>query len=158
MTSKAPIELRRSDLCEIVDAVVSTMLHSSAVPMPEGTGSSGLPPGDIWCGHVKISGAFSGVIVLTCTKQFAHHAARSIFGESSPKDEDAKDALAELTNVTGGNVKCLMSNLVRSTCQLSLPEVTRGAYTMSGGRKLRELWATCEGHKLGIAVLASGTA
>ena len=157
MSSKA-VELRRSDLCEIVDAVVSTMLHASAVPMPEGTGVGSLPPGDIWCGHVKISGAFSGTIVLTCTKQFAHHAARSIFGESSPQDEDAKDALAELTNVTGGNVKCLMSNLVASTCQLSLPEVTRGNYTVPGGRKLRELWATCEGHKLGISVLASGAA
>jgi CheY-specific phosphatase CheX len=156
MSSKA-IELRRSDLCEIVDAVVSTMLHSSAVPMPEGTSSANLS-GDIWSGHVKISGAFSGVIVLTCTKQFAQHAARSIFGEASPQDADAQDALAELTNVTGGNVKCLMSNLVASTCQLAIPEVTRGSYNPGGCRKLRELWATCEGHKLGISVLAAGMA
>jgi CheY-specific phosphatase CheX len=153
--SKSNVELRRSDLCEIVDAVVSTMLHTNAVPMPEGTSSSALGSGDVWSGHVKISGAFSGVIVLTCTQQFAHHAARSIFGESNPKDEDAKDALAELTNVTGGNVKCLMSNLVASTCQLSLPEVTRGAFAVPGARKLRELWATCAGHKLGISVLAA---
>jgi CheY-specific phosphatase CheX len=154
--SPKDIELRRSDLCEIVDAVVSTMLRSSAVPMPETTSSASLSAGEVWCGHVKISGAFSGVIVLTCTKQFAQHAARSIFGESSPQDADARDALAELTNVTGGNVKCLMSSLVSSTCQLSLPEVTRGAYNASGCRKIRELWATCEGHKLGISVLAAG--
>jgi chemotaxis protein CheX len=155
MATKGPIELKRSDLCEIVDAVVSTMLHCSAVPMPEGTSSASLPASDIWSGHVKISGAFSGVIVLTCTRQFAHHAARSLFGESSPKDEDATDALAELTNVTGGNVKCLMSNLVASTCQLALPQVTRGAYAVPGARKLRELWATCEGHKLSVSVLAA---
>lgn len=154
--SKA-IELRRSDLCEIVDAVVSTMLRSSAVPMPEGTSAATLGA-DVWCGHVKISGAFTGVIVLTCTKQFALHAARSIFGESAPKEEDALDALAELTNVTGGNVKCLMSNIVSSTCQLSLPEVTSGNYQAPGTRKVRELWATCEGHKLGISVLAAGAA
>src|ERR1700761_3459081 len=115
MASSASIELRRSDLCEILDAVVSTMLHSNAIPMPEGTSSASLSPADIWTGQIKISGAFSGVIVLTCTRQFAHHAAKSIFGEDSPKDEDAQDALAELTNVTGGNVKCLMSNLVSST-------------------------------------------
>ncbi|HEY6924317.1 MAG TPA: chemotaxis protein CheX [Steroidobacteraceae bacterium] len=155
MASNGTIELRRSDLCEIVDAVVTTMLRSSAVPMPEGTSSATLPASDIWSGHIKISGAFSGVIVLTCTRQFAHHAARALFNESSPKDEDATDALAELTNVTGGNVKCLMSNMVSSTCQLALPQVTRGTFTVPGGRKLRELWATCEGHKLGISVLAA---
>jgi len=153
MTSKA-IELRRSDLCEIVDAVVSTMLHTSAVALPEGTSAASVA-GDIWCGHVKISGAFTGVIVLTCTKQFAQHAARSIFGESTPQDADAQDALAELTNVTGGNVKCLMSNLVASTCQLSLPQVTQGNYTVPGSRKLRELWATCAGYKFGVSVLAA---
>jgi CheY-specific phosphatase CheX len=154
MNSRA-IELRRSDLCEIVDAVVTTMLQSHAVPMPEGTTSGSLSLNDVWSGHVKISGAFSGVIVLTCSKQFAHHAAKSMFGESSPQDEDAREALAELTNVTGGNVKCLLSNLVSNVCQLSLPEVTRGPYNAASSRKLRELWTTCEGHKLGVAVLAS---
>jgi CheY-specific phosphatase CheX len=157
MSSQSSIELRRSDLCEIMDAVVSTMLHTSAVPMPESAGTGNLAPNDTWSGHVKISGAFKGVIILTCSHQFALHAARSIFGESSPKDEDATDALAELTNVTGGNVKCLMSNLVSSTCQLSLPVVTRGPFSIpSGGKKLRELWATCEGHKLGVTVVSSG--
>jgi len=154
MNSRA-IELRRSDLCEIVDAVVTTMLQSHAVPMPEGTTSGGLQLNDVWSGHVKISGAFSGVIVLTCSRQFAHHAAKSMFGESSPQDEDAREALAELTNVTGGNVKCLLSNLVSSVCQLSLPEVTRGPYNAASARKIRELWTTCEGHKFGVAVLAN---
>lgn len=149
------LELRRSDLCEIVDAVISSMLNSKSLPLPEGAVPGNMAAADVWSGQVKITGAFTGVVVLTCSRQFALRAAQSMFGESSPKDEDARDALAELTNVTGGNVKCLMSGITASTCHLSLPVVSTGSAASAAGRKLRELWTDCDGQKLGITVLSS---
>jgi len=48
-------------------------------------------------------------------------------GETPPTLEDIRDALGEVTNMTGGNIKALVSG----TCHLSLPAVVEGkAYTI----------------------------
>ena len=77
-----------------------------------------------YAGVVQISGAWDGAVTVQCSAKAARHAARTMFGLS---DEDVslsdlQDALGELTNMTGGNIKALLPE----TCYLGLPVVVEG--------------------------------
>ncbi len=71
---------------------------------------------------VHITGKWSGTITLHCPATLARKAAAIMF--SVPEDEaeiqDIQDALGELANMTGGNLKSMFPE----PCFLSLPTVT----------------------------------
>jgi chemotaxis protein CheX len=77
---------------------------------------------------VYISGAWNGAVSLDCGRSFATLAASIMFGlqNERPSAADIQDALGELANMVGGNIKGLCSG----KCRLSLPVVVEGA---SGG-------------------------
>ena len=66
---------------------------------------------------------WEGLLVLQCSTEFARLAAQVMFGRDSAADDlqDVEDAVGELTNIIGGNLKALVST---DGCRLSLPEVT----------------------------------
>jgi len=70
-------------------------------------------------GWVEISGAWQGRIGLRCSAELAQRVAAIVFATEgrSPNDRDASDLIAELTNITGGNLKAMMPQPSR----LSLP-------------------------------------
>lgn len=76
-------------------------------------------------GHVHIVGRWTGTLILQCSAGAAQRAAQAFFhlppGEQSP--QDAEDAVAELTNMIGGNLKSVMAE---DGCVLSLPTVIAG--------------------------------
>jgi len=74
---------------------------------------------------VHISGAWNGLVVLNCGLDFAAKAARIMFNfhDEKPTTADIQDALGELANMIGGNLKALLPE----TCHLSLPAVVEGA-------------------------------
>jgi chemotaxis protein CheX len=73
-------------------------------------------------GIVRITGTWTGGIVLQCSSAFAYAAARRVFAgnESALSAEDARDTVGELTNIIGGNLKGILSD---GSCRLSLPTV-----------------------------------
>jgi hypothetical protein len=77
---------------------------------------------DFVVGRVQITGAWQGAVLLECSEELAEDAARIMFDLDSeePAPEDTNDALAEITNITAGNVK----SLVGGQCNLSMPQVT----------------------------------
>lgn len=77
-------------------------------------------------GHVHIVGAWKGTLVLQCSEAAARRAAEAFFHTAAADQapEDAVDAVAELTNMIGGNLKSLMAE---DGCALSLPTVIAGA-------------------------------
>lgn len=77
-------------------------------------------------GHVHIMGAWTGTVVLQCSEPAARRAAHAFFGDSTPDDEmrDMEDAICELTNMIGGNLKAVVSE---EGCTLSIPTVVAGA-------------------------------
>lgn len=77
-------------------------------------------------GRVRISGEWEGLLVLQCSTEFARLAAQVMFGRDSAADDlqDVEDAVGELTNIIGGNLKALVST---DGCRLSLPEVREGS-------------------------------
>ena len=87
-------------------------------------------------GHVHISGVWTGTLVFQCSQTAARRAADLMFGpaEAHGSTQDVQDAVGELANMIGGNLKSLMSP---DGCYLSLPTVIEGRdYTvrMSGTR------------------------
>jgi chemotaxis protein CheX len=72
-------------------------------------------------GFIQITGAWNGTISIHCSASVARRAASVMFGieEVSASMEEIQDALGELTNMVGGNIKGLLPE--HQQCQLSLP-------------------------------------
>lgn len=72
---------------------------------------------------VHITGPWTGSVVLSCDVETARVAAAVMFGTdpATAAPADLYDAVAELANMVGGNLKGLMPE----GCQLSLPEPVR---------------------------------
>jgi chemotaxis protein CheX len=73
------------------------------------------------CASVSMTGAWQGHLVVRCTSAAAHNAAAALLGmhRDEVTSEDITDALGELANILGGNVKSLLPE----PSALSLPHV-----------------------------------
>ncbi|HTS87532.1 MAG TPA: chemotaxis protein CheX [Gemmatimonadales bacterium] len=105
-------------------------------------------------GCVQFSGAWEGAITVECSTDFARHAAATMFGveRSATSEDDARDAIGELTNMTGGNVKALLPE----PCRLSLPTVLEGSATTGGhpgGEPVTTVSFDCLGSPLVVRLL-----
>ncbi|MBM7806511.1 hypothetical protein JOD57_002348 [Geodermatophilus bullaregiensis] len=79
-------------------------------------------PADTLSSWVEIVGPWDGSVVLTCGRDTAQELTRALLGAHAPEvleDEDVHDALGELANVVGGNVKAVLPG----PSVLGLPEV-----------------------------------
>lgn len=104
-------------------------------------------------GCVHIMGAWEGTVALQCPTSLARKAAAIMFGvkEDDASMEQILDALGELTNMTGGNIK---SNLPEP-CYLSLPAVAVTDYTMHipGTELVTVVNFECQGKNFAVALL-----
>jgi chemotaxis protein CheX len=68
-------------------------------------------PADALSSWVEIVGPWTGSVVLTCGRDTALALTRALLREHAPEvpeEEDVDDALGELANVVGGNVKAVL--------------------------------------------------
>jgi chemotaxis protein CheX len=72
-------------------------------------------------GSVSVTGSWRGHVLVTCSDTAARNAAATLMGMELDEvaDEHIVDALGELANIVGGNVKGLLPEV----CSLSLPHV-----------------------------------
>lgn len=80
-------------------------------------------------GLINITGEWQATVALQVPKTLASRVAGVMFqlGSEPPSLEDMQDAVGELTNMLGGNIKALLEG----DCHLSLPAVVEGrAYTI----------------------------
>lgn len=93
-----------------LDAVPADTVDISAMPMVSGV--------------VQVSDAWTGAVQLECSGDFGRLAAGRMFSTDPTlvSDVDLRDAMGELTNMIGGNIKSLLP----APSHLSLPEVTYG--------------------------------
>ena len=79
---------------------------------------------DFVTGRVFINGAWRGSVEVECSRPLAVRAAASMLGGDAEamSVSDLKDALGELTNIIGGNIKSLLPG----PSHLSLPAVWEG--------------------------------
>jgi chemotaxis protein CheX len=122
---------RRSDaaplITELIDAATVQGIAEEAwsalvgdeeflVPLPGGL------PDDAVSSWVDIVGPWNGAVVLTTGRSTAEELSRCLLAEHAPPvldEEDVEDALGELANVVGGNVKAVLPG----PSVLGLPEV-----------------------------------
>ena len=114
------------------------------------------PMEEFLTGRVEISGAWNGTILLHGSSQLAGSAASVIFGNGGidVTKQEALDAMYELTNIIGGNIKSLLPE----PCRLSLPLVeatTPGSLFVEGARQVSELWFDCQRQPLFVTVWQS---
>lgn len=111
-------------------------------------------PGRLVSGCVQFTGGWEGACMIECSADFARRAAGTMFGiePSAASVADTQDAIGELANMTGGNVKALLPE----PCRLSLPTVVEGAdYTTRcpGGELVTTVVFDCDGGALVVRLL-----
>jgi len=107
-----------------------------------------------FCACVDIVGAWNGVISVECDETLARELARHMFGRAAEEvvEGDLLDALREVANLIGGNVKGTLAG----GCQLSLPRATRGSESLllDGGQSTQcERAFDSEGRRMRVRVL-----
>jgi chemotaxis protein CheX len=130
-------EVLAQDLHEVVEAIWTLTLGFDA---SRANGSCPPPAQSPWCGCVRVGGAWNGLVKVSMSEALTRRAAAAMFGAPAEglSHADLTDALAEITNMTGGSVKALLPGPSR----LSLPHVVTDAYfsiIAPGGVLLREV-------------------
>lgn len=114
------MQLSSDDVAQIVTEVWSSMLGIDAERL------DGRPEieGPAVAGSVGVSGAVEAQISLEMNADAARQVAGLMFGMEVDEvsDDDVADAVGELTNMVGGNVK----SLIADSGMLSLPVVAQG--------------------------------
>jgi chemotaxis protein CheX len=145
------MEFKTEDIFEIARTIwEATLLTPIAL---DESGSIGNRPRAI-ASCIQITGAWNGAVLLDCTIEAAQSAAKVMFGVE-PADlsaADTQDAIAELSNMIGGNIKALVSG----KCFLSLPAVVEGGdyrARVPGARMVNRVSFTALGQTIMITVL-----
>ena len=97
----------------VFESMLDTTLNQGPPPSP--------PEGPRVAGVIRLKGAFPGEVVVEMSTGLLKKAAMAMFQlpEAEIEAEHLEDALREITNMIGGNIKCL----VPPPTSLSLPEL-----------------------------------
>jgi chemotaxis protein CheX len=135
---------------DVVEAVWESLLEvwpSPAEPVDVGP--------DWLTAVVTVDGDWSGAVALSCAPGTARHVSRTMLDlagdHPDPEPDDVADAVREVVNVLGGNVKAL----VPGGRALSLPSLTLGPPDLDGDL-VGELYVGWPGHVARVGVWRSG--
>jgi chemotaxis protein CheX len=146
------------ELTEITERVWASLVETPLVPRQPGQPG---PAGGsrTFTGCVQITGAWEGAVTVHCSEALARALTAAMFmvdpGDTTA--EEVTDALGELANMVGGNVKALLPE----PCRISLPAVADGMdYRLSvpGARPVSAVTWTCNGEPLMVRLLERRTA
>lgn len=97
-------------------------------------------------GFIQITGTWNGTVSIHCPVSLARTAASIMFDVEEKKAtmDDLQDALGELTNMIGGNIKSLLPE--HEGCHLSLPGVaiTEHQLRFPGGSMVTKVAFSCQ--------------
>jgi hypothetical protein len=114
-------------ITELLDAETVQSIADEVWPSLVGDGEAFVPvpvppPAEVVSAWVDIHGPWTGSVVLTCAPATATALTESVLMMRPPStvdDEDVADALGELANVLGGNIKSVLPG----ASTLGLPQV-----------------------------------
>ncbi|HEY4410234.1 MAG TPA: chemotaxis protein CheX [Acidimicrobiia bacterium] len=141
------------ELTEITERVWSSLVEAPLLPREPGQPGP-VPGARTFTGCVQITGAWEGAVTVHCSEELARQLTAAMFmvDPADTTTEEVGDALGELANMVGGNVKALMPE----PCRISLPAVADGMdYRLSvpGARPLTAVTWTCLGEPLMVRLL-----
>jgi chemotaxis protein CheX len=141
------------ELTEITERVWGSLVESPLLPRQPGQPAPA-PGSRTFTGCVQITGAWEGAVTVHCSEELARVLTAAMFmvdpADTTP--EEVTDALGELANMVGGNVKALLPE----PCRISLPAVADGMdYRLSvpGARPVSAVTWTCGGEPVMVRLL-----
>ena len=141
------------DLQEFDVRYLVTGLWQSMLGLDIQRGAASIPA-DTWlAAAIDIRGAFVGRVELCCDAELARLAAAQLMSieVTACTHDDARDAILELTNVAGGNIKALVDGL----CDLSFPHRIDPTAERCGQEVEIGAWSfTCLGRGVTLRVIA----
>lgn len=145
------MQFLEQEILEITETTWQAMLGLSIRPRPLPAVLD--PHADFLTGRVEISGAWNGVVLLHGSSQLTRSAASLIFanGMLEVTPQDLMDAMYELTNIIGGNIKSLLPE----PSHLSLPcvyETTPEMASVPGAEQVSDLVFDCQGESLFVSL------
>ena len=150
------MEIAEHDLAVLIDEIWLTTLGLATHPVRAGDATTvqNEPTLD---GIINITGDCQATVALQLPRPLAARIAAIMFHmeNATPSLEDMQDAVGELTNMLGGNIKALLGG----DCHLSLPAVVEGrAYTVRvpSSHVLRHVEFGCDGYSAVVNLLAVG--
>lgn len=122
---------------------------------PHRSADAGPEPELSLVGVVQITGWWTGAVTIQVPSGLAGRLAGAMFRltDREPGLDEQVDALGEITNMIGGQLKGLLDG----PCQLSLPAVVAGGgyrIRMPGGRTMHEVPFDCEQHRFVVSVVS----
>jgi chemotaxis protein CheX len=143
-----------NDIREIAESIWSAMVGLDLRPVDPGAVRD--RAGSTFAGCVHITGAWRGVVALHCSESLARIVAAVLFDvdAAAASIQETQDAIGELVNMTGGNLKALLPE----PSQLSLPTVAQGSdftVRVPGSRLLVQTAFECVGEPILMTMLES---
>jgi chemotaxis protein CheX len=150
------------ELTEITERVWASLVEIPLIPRQPGQPGAGPSKHGVgsrtFTSCVQITGAWEGAVTVHCSERLAKVLTAAMF-MVDPEDttpEEIGDALGELANMVGGNVKALLPE----PCRISLPAVADGMdYRLSvpGARPVSAVTWTCDAEPLMVRLLERTT-
>lgn len=143
---------RTDDLAGVLDQIWESFTDEPA-GLDFSVGGFEVPTGTpLLDAHVELLGRWQGRVRLVCAETTAQEIAARILAVPAAElePEDVRDALGEITNILGGNVKSMLSGVER----LSLPFVRRAFAPADEpvGRAVDSCTASWQGHLLMVHI------
>lgn len=128
-TDKKTSVVDEAALSEIVTFVWQTLVGTDAEPA-----ATSAPIDDPRIATISIGGPWTAALVVTVSAELARSYAATLLGleVAELETDDVADALGELANVVGGNVKGMLDDDGAST--LTLPIVSPSTPSITGGQ------------------------
>jgi chemotaxis protein CheX len=113
-----------------------------------------LPGSELITGAVYYAGPWKGATLLQCDPSEAYHFTARLMGVPQPSsfNDDVRDAMGEITNIIGGNMKPILPHGVG----LSMPSVVYGrasSLRICGNVPLLRLAFSCEVGKFWLTIV-----
>jgi chemotaxis protein CheX len=146
--------LEESKVNEAVENIWMTVLGLDAARGPK-QADGRLRPSFV-TGCIQVTGAWQGAVKLECSGSLARRIA-AIMLSIDTRDvtgDEINDAVGELTNIIGGNVKALLPE----PSELSMPAVTEGTdylFSLPGSHPLAQMSFSCEGKPFEVTIFES---
>lgn len=116
------LDLVDDDLTGLASAIWSSIMGLDTEPDPAPAGTEVTGPALTACVH--ITGGWQGSVAVVLPSELAGEVASAMFDVPAAEltTEEVRDAVGELANIAGGNVK----GAIDEACELSLPVVAEG--------------------------------
>lgn len=134
-------------LAEIVTFVWDVFVGGDIAYLPATGSAPAARVADGVCGSISIGGCWTATIIVRVSDDLALHIAASLLGmaPSELDDEMIGDAIGELANVVGGNVKGMLAG---DGSSLSLPIVGRSPQMIPGPHRTMLSHFDVDGHTM----------